>query len=89
MIYGRVRSDLKDVDGGLVDGADDGAARVDDIAHGPHHDCRRPGIQACHGIRIVTQIFGMITACTSNEIGHTNSRDMGFCLNAPKTPPAR
>ena len=38
-------SHLKDVDGGLVDGAGDGAARIDDIADRTHHDCRCPCIQ--------------------------------------------
>ena len=36
---------LKDVDGGLVDGAGDGAAGVNNVAHHAHYHSRRPGIQ--------------------------------------------
>ena len=36
---------LKDVDAGLVDGADNGAARVNNVAHCPHHYSSCPSIQ--------------------------------------------
>ena len=42
-----VRQRLEDVDGGLVDGADDGAARVHGVAHRPHDYRRSPRVQAC------------------------------------------
>ena len=38
---------LKDVDGRLVDGAHNGAASVDNIAHSPHHNGSCPCIQPC------------------------------------------
>ena len=38
---------LKDVDAGLVDGAHNGPASVDDVAHCTHHDGGSPGIQPC------------------------------------------
>ena len=41
---------LKDVDGGLVDGADYGAAGVADVADGPHDDGRRARIQPRGGL---------------------------------------
>ena len=37
---------LKDVDGGLVDGAHDGPACVDNVTHRPHHNSRCSGIQS-------------------------------------------
>jgi hypothetical protein len=47
---------LEDVDGGLVDGADDGAACVDDITHGAHHNGGGTSIQA--GGRLVHEDYG-------------------------------
>ena len=38
---------LEDVDGGLVDGADNGAAGVDCVAYGAHHDSSRARVQTC------------------------------------------
>ena len=38
---------LKNVDGGLVDSAHNGAPRVDNVAHSPHYNGGRPGIQPC------------------------------------------
>lgn len=45
VLGGPRRDDLEDVDGGLVDGAGDGAAGVHDVAHHPHHNGGRPRIQ--------------------------------------------
>ena len=38
---------LKNVDGRLVDGAHNGSAGVDDVAHSSHHNGRCSGIQPC------------------------------------------
>ena len=38
---------LKDVDAGLVDGAHDRPACVDNVAHSTHHNGSSSGIQAC------------------------------------------
>ncbi len=38
---------FKDVDAGLVDGAHNGPACVDDVAHSAHHNGSSSGIQAC------------------------------------------
>ena len=44
---------LEDVDGRLVDGAYDGAAGVDNVAHSPHHNGSRPCIQPCEPQKIL------------------------------------
>ncbi len=51
------RAYLKDIDGGLVDGARDGASRVDDIAHHTHDDGGCPRIETCH------------PCCSGEEVG--------------------
>ena len=38
---------LKDVNAGLVDGADYGASCVDNVAHCSHHNGSRPCVQSC------------------------------------------
>ena len=53
---------LKDVDGGLVDGADDGAPCVDGVAHGAHHDCGRPCIQPARGLVLHTHSCQLASA---------------------------
>ncbi len=52
------RVHLEDVDGGLVDGAHDGAAGVDCVAHGAHHDGRRARVQPARRLVLIRQPRG-------------------------------
>lgn len=56
-------ADLKDVDGGLVDGAHDGAPRVHGVAHRAHHNSRRPRVQPCSRKRLETTNSGANLCC--------------------------
>ena len=59
-----VSARLKDVNGGLVDGAHDGAASVDGVAYGAHHNGSCSGIQPCpHTAPCLAPRHGLVLSC--------------------------